>query len=730
MEIIISKFYAKKRTLWLCLFSLCFSACGGSFESASKTGDDEIIPNTEFWIRPDWTSQATEEKFAKSATVRLHLQYHQAVRIHISNNATCTGATLYNYVPLINWQLPAGDGVKYVGVQFETSDGKKSQCYTDEIHLYTSPPNMLNIDVAGRVEQAFGGVNYSYIPTSLARITAQTDSLIPVFAHFSYEDDCSESFAQNVALPMFFNIPPSQSPYKVYGRYENIFEVSTACTPVNIIVDDLAPYAPKVFPLPLMADRGTFKKDPIIEILNKDELEPTSLAQIGFKEYNFRILRTSDGQVERDWATITDDPHPVTSQRLLEFPTNLRGELSPRLYTIEISALDKLNNRSESLQIPWALQASSVVIPSAVNVNEGVTVTASFKVEGFDGSLPLSVTSEAAVCNGSPATCTTFSPQVSVSPSNIISIRMTAPNAPNTVKTAYVSFQGRTIPWSVSTGPLCPNGFVLSPPPPNGSYLAEFCIARMEMRWSDATSSNGGALDDNTIRGKTVSVADIDANKVPIHNISYENMAHLCGKIQRTGSSQPLNGRLPSAIEWNHIANDLRLNTDNWKNTDAELPIGNVISAAPLAIDPDAPCADYSSGQCSTSNWARNNRELRLSNNLSIFDFSGNLAEAVKEIFDIPSAVSRFVIDDLSSVQPWDKIFPLSTHTCLSQATNGCGLGRITTNVDIAEELTIIRGGSHLSPATDAGIYALDTLLKVDEKASHIGFRCITDVYR
>lgn len=723
-----SKSYAKKNTFLLCLLSLCFSACGGSFESSSKAGEEEVIPETEFWIRPDWTSTVTEEKFAKSANIRLHLQYHKATKVHVSNNANCTGSVPYNYVPLINWQLPAGDGAKYVGVQFETSDGKKSQCFTDEIHLYTAPPNITQLDIAGKEDQIFNAVNYSYIPTSLARMTALTDSLIPVFAHFSYEDDCSETFPQNVALPMFFNIPPSQSPYKVSVRYENIFEVSTPCMALNIIVDDLAPYAPKVFPLPLMADRGTFKKDPVIQVLNKNDLEPQSLAQIGFKEFNYRILRASDGLVQKDWATITDHPTLGT----LQFPTNLRTELMPQLYTIEVSAIDKLNNRSETLQIPWAIQASSFVIPSVVNAIEGTSIQASFKVEGFDGSLPLSVTSEAAVCNGSPGTCTTFAPQISVSPSNIITIRMTAPNTPNTIRTAYVNFQGRTIPWSVSTGTLCPDGFVLSPPPPNGSYLSEFCIARMEMRWNDGTPPNASGLDNNAIRAKNISVADIDSSKIPIHDISYENMTHLCGKIQRPGSSQALRGRLPSAIEWNHIADDLRKNEDNWKTpaTNAELPVGNVISPVPLALDPDAPCSHYSSGSCNATTWATNNRELRLSNNFSIFDFAGNLSETVKEVFDIPSNLSAFVIDDLSSESPWDKIFPLHTHTCANQASNGCGLGKVLTNVDIDEELTVLRGGSHLSNSTEAGVYALETLLKVNDSSPQVGFRCITDVYR
>lgn len=720
------KSYAMKNTLLLCFFSLCFSACGGSFESSSKAGEEEVIPETEFWIRPDWTSTVTEEKFAKSVNVRLHLQYHKAIRVHVSNNPNCTGSVPYNYVPLINWQLPSGDGAKYIAVQFETADGKRSPCFTDEIHLYTAPPTITSLDIAGRVDQIFGGVNYSYIPTSLARMTAQTDSLIPVFAHFSYEDDCSETFPQNVALPMFFNIPPSQSPYKVSVRYINFFEVATPCIPLNVVVDDLAPYTPKVFPLPLMADRGTFKKDPIIEILNKADLEPISLSQTGFKEFNYRILRTSDGLVQRDWSMIAE--HATLGN--LQFPTSLRNELTPQLYTVEISAIDQLGNRSGSVQIPWAIQASSFVIPSVTNATEGASIQASFKVEGFDGSLPLSVTSEAAVCNGSPGTCTTFSPQISVSPSNIITIRMTAPNAPNTIRTAYVSFQGRRIPWSVSTGALCPDGFVLSPPPPNGSYLSEFCIARMEMRWNDGTPSNASGLDNNTIRAKDISVADIDSSKAPIHGISHENMTHLCGKIQRPSSSQAINGRLPSAIEWNHIADDLRKNSDNWKGpADAELPVGNVVSAAPLALDPDDPCSHYSSGLCDVASWAINNRELRLSNNLSIFDFSGNLFEAVKEVFDIPSSLSAFVIEDLSAESPWDKIFPLNIHTCTNQA-NGCGLGKVITNVDVDEELTVLRGGSHLSNSTEAGIYSLKTQLETNESDPQVGFRCITDVYR
>lgn len=718
--------YSTKKMFFLCIFSLYISACGSSFESTSKTGEEEVIPNTEFWIRPDWKSPVTEEKFAKSANVRLHLQYHKAVKIHVSNNGNCTNSTPFSYVPLINWQLSPGDGAKYVSVQFETSNGTKSHCFADEIHLYTAPPAITLLDIAGKVNEAFAGVNYSYIPTSLARMTAQTDSLIPVFAHFSYEEDCSESFPQNVALPMFFNIPPSQSPYKVSVRYENIFAVSTPCTALNIIVDDLAPYVPKVFPLPLMADRGTFKKDPVIEILNKNDLEPPSLAQIGFKDLNYRILRASDGQIQRDWAVITEE----SSLGILQFPTNLRSELMPQLYTIEISAVDKLNNRSEPLQIPWAVQASSFAIPSVVNAIEGSNIQASFKVEGFDGSLPLSVTSEAAVCNGSPGTCTTFAPQISVSPSNIITIRMTAPNAPNTIRTAYVSFQGRTIPWSVSTGGLCPDGFVLSPPPPNGSYLSEFCIAAIEMRWNDNTSPDAFGINDADIKAKNISVIDNDLDKVPIHNISYAHMNHLCAKIQRPGSSQKLNGRLPSAIEWNHIADDLRKNSDNWRTpTDTELPTGRVASATPLSISTSSPaCANYSfDGKCI---WALNNRELRLSNNVSIFDFSGNLAEAVKEVFDIPSAMAMFVIDDLSSHKPWDKVFPLSNHVCANQATNGCGLGKILTNVNTAEELTVLRGGSYLSSSSEAGIYTLETLLQIHEKASHVGFRCVTDVYR
>lgn len=737
MEIIISKFYAKKRTLWLCLFSLCFSACGGSFESSSEV--ERGIIKSEVSFQADWTSPTTGEKFTKNRNVRVNLQYYSAETVQIFNNKECIGAPLntFPYQSEAAYVLSVGDGIKEVSAKFKTTGGETSDCFADSIFLFTQPLDVAPLDVAGSVPKG----THSYIPTSLARMGTTTNSPFPVFAFFSYETDCSESYPQNIALPMFFNIPPSQSPYKVFVEYKDIMGEIINCAPLNqIIVDDQAPSIPKIFPLPLIEDRGSFIKNPIVTILNMAELEPASLAQAGFKELNYRIKRSRDNAIVMPWQLITETAGTLDFQTLID-----ELKATPQLYTVEVSALDELGNRSEVLKIPWSVSETNFFIPSkrvsVPGIGEGPAVEETFKFDSITaGPLSLRVTSEARVCNKAMGACSNvseFSQSVSVNPGNVIVFRMDRPAAGN-IKTAYIDFHGRSFPWSVATDKdLCPPGFVISPPAntSNGLYLSEFCIASREMRWDDGTSADADALNDPTIQTKLVTAAELSSAKTPIHNISYENMAHLC----RTSFPQTLNGRLPSTIEWNHIANDLRQNSVNWKGpTDAELPVGNITSAPPLGMqDPDFPCADYSAGpQCSDTLWRVNNRRLILSNSQNIYDFSGNLTEATQEVFDIPSTlVDELVISDLETLAPppWSKVFPhlkAHPHVCTTPIS-GCGLGRIDMPASdpAVSSLIILRGGSNNSATPDkAGVYNLESA--ASGKASHIGFRCVTDVYR
>lgn len=739
--------YSMRKALPLCVLSLYFSACGGSLESSSDVEKGIVQP--EFNIQAAWTADSGD-KYTKVQNVSVNLKYYSANEVHFFNNKNCVGsANVLPYESTIPLTLSSGDGPKEFSVKFKTTGGETSECFSDIINLYQEPLVVDLLEVKGSHLGTVGAgtpseATYFYIPTSLAEIkVSKKGHPFPLKANFSYRNDCSESFSQNADLPMYFNIPPSQSAYKVFVEYKDILGETVGCTALEqIIVDDQAPAVPKIFPLPLIEDRGSFTKDPVITVLNLNTLELQTTEQVGFKELSFQIRRSSDNVVVKPWQMIEEISGKLDFQ-------NLRNELkaTPQLYTIEFSALDRLNNRSGVLKVPWSVSETNFFIPSRrvsePGPGEGPAIFETFIVDGITvGPLSLKVTSEARVCNKENGPCvnlTEFSQSVSVMPGNEIVFRMDRPAA-GSIKTAYIDFHGRRFPWSIATDTsLCPDGFVLSPPATssNGLYLNEFCIARREMRWNDPSSPDASTLSDNDIKSKSVSASESSSSKVPIYNISYENMTHLCAKIQRSG--QALNGRLPSTIEWNHIANDLRHNIVNWKSpTDAELPVGNINTTGPLRmLDPDNPCQDSPGGsQCNNSTWGFNNRELRLSNGQSLFDFSGNLAEAVREIFDVPSpaVANTLVIGTLPS--PWDKVFPhLKTHpahACSPAGTAiGCGLGHLNVDFSSGDALTILRGGSFTSTdSKSAGVYTLESGPPSANPSPNVGFRCVTDVYR
>lgn len=757
MKFTTSKNYTMKNTILLCLLSLVFSACSSSLESSSEV--EKGIVQSEFSFKADWTSP-TGEKFTKNPNVRINLQYYAAATVQIYNNGECLGLPLntFPYQAEIPLTLSGADGIKEAGVKFKTTGGETSECFADSINLYRTPlaVTLTAVDESHPITFDPSGPNeetYFYIKTTLAKITVNLNGHpYPVGAYFSYRSDCSESIGQNAGQPMYFNIPPTEAAYKLYVEYKD-FSESVGCHPLDqIIVDDKAPATPKIFPIPLIQARGSFIADPSVTVLNINALEPLptsgSRAQVGFKELNYRITPLNDN-VGPDWHSLNDTAGNVDFDDLLD-----KLKTIPQLYTVEISAIDKLKNRSEVLKIPWSVSEANFFLPSKRVSGPGYA-TETFKIEGFTDPIPLIVSLEAQVCNktfsGNCSDPNNFSQEVSVVGGDQVVIKM--PHPPNNqIKTAYVNFHGRKIPWSVATNTeLCPLGFLLSPPPSNSNaaYLSEFCIAEMEMRWEDTTlSSDANTIPD--VRTKEVSVKSGSGAYEPIYNISHADMTHLCSKLKRPGSTQNIRGRLPSTAEWNYIADDILKTNSNLKTSapnEGELFIGNTKGSL-LKLNTSAPCDAYAPplATCSnpsTSTWGLHNRAHLLSTNTRIFDFSGNLSEATQEIFDVANTrTTKHIIKiggtpaDLDD-SPWDKIFKF-THTCDDENTNGCHLGVLNSNVPGNASHVVLRGGSFTSNSTtppypvanenNAGIYTLET--RATAKHPDVGFRCVTDVYR
>lgn len=267
---------------------------------------------------------------------------------------------------------------------------------------------------------------------------------------------------------------------------------------------------------------------------------------------------------------------------------------------------------------------------------------------------------------------------------------------------------------SVVEGLGCPTGFIFVPR--NSNYVEEaFCVAKFEMK-------NDGA-----------GVAVSQAAGQPWASI---NRANAITECQNLGTGYDL----ITNAQWQTIARNIEAQAQNWSSNQVGLGFLNEghSDASPGATLAIADETDPFNGTGQTNGDQK--RTHVLSNNQTIWDFSGNVWEWVKDDNATNYGVDAFfyqitdithpnagTLNDGVSRRVKSQFGPLGDYTSLSTTPFG-HLGRAfisTVNGGV------VRGGSYIDYATNAatneegGIFSVNTQYSVLATEARIGYRCV-----
>ncbi len=260
----------------------------------------------------------------------------------------------------------------------------------------------------------------------------------------------------------------------------------------------------------------------------------------------------------------------------------------------------------------------------------------------------------------------------------------------------------------------CPAGYVLVPKNNDSDVYDDFCVAKFEMK------NVGGA-------------AKSERSGTPWTNIDRETAASSCRAL---GAAYDL----ISNNEWQAIARNAEETYragfyENWKTgsrkamTTMSRGHSDGVPAASLAadsMDDDHACSGTFNEECNDRNSPdfSQRRILRLDNGKVIWDFSGNVAEWVKDNNLVPQGRDGYL-----SIEPWHplgkaKWGPRGDYAAHKNASPFGDLGFGLLN---ASGGAIVRGGSWNDPTT-AGAFAADLSLAPTASHPNVGFRCVMHI--
>lgn len=267
---------------------------------------------------------------------------------------------------------------------------------------------------------------------------------------------------------------------------------------------------------------------------------------------------------------------------------------------------------------------------------------------------------------------------------------------------------------SVVEGLGCPTGFIYVPR--NSNYVEEaFCVAQFEMK------DNG------------FGVAVSQAAGQPWASI---NRGNAMTKCQNMGTGYDL----ISNAQWQTIARNIEAQAENWSSNQVGVGFINEGHSdnSPGATLPVTDEQDPFNGTGQTSGDQK--RTHVLSNNQTIWDFSGNVWEWVKDdnatnygvdaffsqITDI-THVNSGTLNDGVSRRAKNQFGPLGDYTSL----NATPFGHLGRALIATVGGGVVRGGSYIDFTTNAaadeqgGIFSVNTQYSVITTNPLIGYRCV-----
>lgn len=249
---------------------------------------------------------------------------------------------------------------------------------------------------------------------------------------------------------------------------------------------------------------------------------------------------------------------------------------------------------------------------------------------------------------------------------------------------------------------VCPAGYVEF-----DGALSRVCVAKYEMR----KGANGQAVS--------------QPQGLPWTMVKLKEAIAAC---QKNGDRYDL---ISNEI-WTLVARDIASVPENW-SSGAEyvgrLNVGHANKSpnAPLAASTNDQDACFGlTEKCSQSVWSFFRRTHVLPNNVILWDFSGNVAEWIKDTSPLLNTDNHVAFSLVKFNNPPFSRFGPTTNCDNPELSNMfCGFGAFK-NAKVAHKNGICRGGHWEQGSPDvSGVFATAINLNIWDRDKHLGFRCV-----
>lgn len=286
-----------------------------------------------------------------------------------------------------------------------------------------------------------------------------------------------------------------------------------------------------------------------------------------------------------------------------------------------------------------------------------------------------------------------------------------------------------SISLSLVTSP-CPDGYILVPANATVGVTNDFCVMQYEAKaWLD-TNSNG-----------TIDSGEIDADGCNEGACSTQNWGtathtpvssedgHPWRRMANTGGAaacQTLgaNYDLISNPEWMAIARNVEIVPGNWSGNnvgDGCLFRGNVGLADACGVN---------EGGVASGSGRDSKNSLTLTNGEVIWDFAGNVTEAVDwelsraSVEDMPNTCGTSSSELTSMACAGGDVVDAEYNSTNGSYTTAQGIGAYVNEIAFFQSLNPRRGG-HYAHGTNGGAFTISTGYFTGVGIDHAGFRCV-----